>query len=127
MNSNPAIRFLRISMGLVMFLHGIMKVLGGPTFWQTLGGLPPMVPEIPWLRMSLGIVATFIELLGGLLLIINWRVRDASISIVLVMIAAFTYHLPNVDGFRSLMMNTWPLELALVYAAIAWLHPTKGR
>lgn len=126
MNERSAIRFLRIAMGVVMLLHGVMKAMGGPSFWQNLGGLPPMVPDIGWLELGLGVAATLIELVGGLMLILGWRVRLAAVAIVSVMLVAFTYHLPNVDGFRTLMTNTWPLELAFVYATIAWLHPGKA-
>lgn len=127
MNEKSAIRFLRIAMGTVMLLHGVMKVMGGPAFWRNLGGLPPMVPDIGWLELGLGVVATLIELVGGLMLILGWQVRMAAVALVAVMLVAFTYHLPNVDGFRTLMTNTWPLELALVIGAIAWMHPGSGR
>lgn len=86
-----------------------------------------MVPDIGWLELGLGVVATLIELLGGLMLILGWRVRLAAIALVAVMLVAFTYHLPNVDGFRTLMTNTWPLELALVIGALAWMHPGNAQ
>ncbi len=117
--------FLRVAMGVTMFLHGVMKLIGGPQFWETLGGLPPFVPDHPILQIGLGVLATLIELLGGLALIVGFRVRESSLAIVAVMLIAFSYHFSNVKDFSSLMRNTWPLELALVYFAIALMHWKK--
>jgi len=117
--------FLRVALGITICGHGIMKVIGGPVFWQTLGGLPPFVPDVAQLQLALGIVAMLIELVGGVFLVVNYRVREAALAIVAVMLVAFSYHLPSVKDFSSLMRNTWPLELALVYVAIAMMHPAK--
>jgi len=125
MKSLSPTAFLRITLGATICGHGIMKVMGGPGFWEALGGMPPMIPDIAWLQMILGSLATLVELLGGLCLVLNFRVRLAAIAIVVIMLFAFSYHLPNVKDFRTLMTNTWPLEMAFVYASIAWMHPGK--
>lgn len=111
-------------MGLVASLHGLMKLLKGPEFWQTLGGMPAFVPDIPWLQASLGTAAMLIELLGGLMVTFGIKVRYACFSLMLVLLVAFAHHLVNVDGFISLMLNSWPMELVLVFAFLAW---TEGK
>ena len=116
---------LRIAAGTPMMLHGLMKLTSGPTFWENLGGLPPMIPDIGWLKLTLGLIAALIEFAGGILVIAGYGVRCASIAIVLVMLIAFTYHIPNINSFNALMYNTWPLEIGLVFAAIAVINPGR--
>lgn len=108
-----------------MTLHGLMKLMGGPSFWENLGGLPPIVPDIGWLQLILGLIAALIECVGGILVIAGYGVRWASIAIALVMLVAFTYHIPNVNSFDTLMYNTWPLEIGLVFAALAVINPRR--
>jgi putative oxidoreductase len=127
MKKLDGLTFLRVSMGVLMMLHGLMKILGGGTFLQNLGGLPPFVPDVAWLKMGLGTIAMLIELVGGLAIMIGFKVRWASILVVLVMLCAFTYHIQNIHSFSTLMYNTWPLEIAFVFASLAILNPSSKR
>ncbi len=121
MTSKSAYLFLRISMGIFMACHGLMKLLSGPSFLQQLGSMPPFVPDIPALHTALGVIATAIELVGGILVALGIQQRLACLLIVTVMLSAFSYHLQQVTGFTSLMQNTWPLEIACVFGALAFL------
>lgn len=106
-----------------MLCHGVMKVLGGLEFMKTLGGLPPMIPESETLRIALGIVATLLELLGGLGVLLGYRFKLACWMIVAVMIPAFASHLNSIQDFRSLMLNAWALEIAIAFAAFSFIGP----
>ncbi len=106
-----------------MFLHGLMKVMGGLDFMKMLGGMPPFVPDHAVLQTVLGMVATAFELLGGLGVVLGYRFRTACVLVILVMLAAFTSHLQHIDGFRNLMLNAWSLEIACVFVALFLMGP----
>lgn len=117
--------FLRITMGVAMMLHGIMKLIGGPSFWEKLGGMPPLVPEIPTVEMVLGFLAMAIELVGGLFVAIGYKVRLSAFAIVGVMVVAFIYHAQSINSFGSFVRNSWPLEIGLVFLSIAFIHSSR--
>lgn len=123
MNTNKGLLFLRISMGTVMVLHGLSKVLGGAAVLTYVGGMPPFAPANPHVQLALGIVAAAFEILGGLGVLTGIGFRAAAAGLVLVLLGAFSYHVTQVHDFSSLMMNTWPLELAFVFASLFVIGP----
>lgn len=120
---DTGIVFLRVSMGLMITLHGLMKVVGGMTFMRTLGSLPPFVPDVPMLQTALGMVATAIELVGGIMVMLGRGTRVASLLIALVLLVGFTYHMAAISDFTSFVRNTWPLEIMLAFIAISMIGP----
>ena len=127
MDRDKGILFFRISMGTMMVLHGIMKIVGGIEFIRRLGGMPPGVPENDTLQVFLGLTAIAFEILGGIGVATGIRFKTACVLIVLVMIPAFLYHLGNVSDFESFMRNAWPLELAFVFSAFLFIGPGKHK
>jgi len=125
MDRDKGILFFRISMGTMMVLHGIMKIVGGIEFIRRLGGMPPGVPENDTLQVFLGLTAVAFEILGGLGVATGIRFKTACVLIVVVMIPAFLYHLGNVSDFESFVRNAWPLELAFVFSAFVFIGPGK--
>ena len=125
MKEKTGLLFLRISMGAMMTLHGLMKVLKGMDFMEKLGSMPPFFPDNPTLHTLLGIIATIIELGGGILLMIGYRAREASIAIATVLIFAFAYHCNQISDFESFVRNAWPLEMAFVFIALAIINPKR--
>jgi len=114
-------------MGGFMLLHGLMKLIAGPEFWQTLGGMPIFMPEIPWLRTVAGSTAMLIEIIGGLAVVFGYRVKVAATAIAFVMLCAFSKELVNIHDFRTLMLNTWPLEIGSVFVCIALIYSELGK
>ena len=125
MNRDKGILFFRISMGTMIVLHGIMKIVGGIDFIRRLGGMPPGVPENDVLQVVLGLIAVAFEILGGIGVATGIRFKTACVLIVLVMIPAFGYHLGNVSDFESFVRNAWPLELAFVFSAFVFIGPGR--
>jgi len=84
-----ALLLMRLSLGCIMTVHGYHKVFGGlQHFAHMVGGMG--IPS--WL----GYLAAFTELLGGLLLIVGFFTRPASIAICIdLAVAIWKVHLHN--------------------------------
>jgi putative oxidoreductase len=119
MSINNGIKFLRYSMGGMFVLHGLSKVIGGTGVLTYVGGMPPFAPhDSPRLQLVLGSLAAAFEILGGLGVITGFKFRQACLLIILVMLAATTYHMSLVKDFSSLMANTWPIEILFVFVSL---------
>jgi uncharacterized membrane protein YphA (DoxX/SURF4 family) len=119
MNINTGVKFLRYSLGTVLALHGLSKILGGTAALTYIGGMPPFAPHNnPNAQLALGALAATAELLGGIGVATGILYRYACVLAIAVLAAAFSFHVTQVHDFSSLMLNTWPLELALVFAGL---------
>lgn len=123
MNANAGIVLFRLSMGSIMVLHGLSKFLGGTVMLHNVGGMPPFAPTNPHLQLALGIFAAAFEVIGGLGVITGVKFRLACLMLILVLLGATSFHMTLVKDFSSLMMNTWPLELAFVFASFLLIGP----
>lgn len=110
-----ALFLMRLTLGCIMTVHGFHKVFGGlPRFAHMVGGMG--IPS--WL----GYVAAFVELLGGLLLIVGFFTRPAAFAICLdLIVAIWKLHLhngligaPDHPGFE-LPLAAATLAFALVF------------
>jgi putative oxidoreductase len=123
MNAQAGIVLFRLSMGTIMVLHGLSKFLGGAATLQYVGGMPPFAPANPNLQLTIGTIAAAFEVIGGLGVITGIKFRWACAMLILVLLGATSYHLTQVTNFSSLMLNTWPLELAFVFASFLLIGP----
>ncbi len=127
MNRDAGILFFRITMGSMMILHGIMKIVGGIEFIKKLGGMPPLVPENETLQLILGLIAVVFEIAGGLGVITGRLFRTACILIIMVLIPGFLFHLSFITDFDSFVRNAWPLELTFVFTAFIFIGPGEHK
>jgi putative oxidoreductase len=118
LNADTGMWFLRVSMGAMMALHGLAKIVGGGDTLRYVAGMVPQMPDDPTLRLVMGGLAAAMELVGGIGLIIGCHVRWAAGMLIVVLAAALCAHLGAVKDFPSLMLNTWPLELIFVMVAL---------
>ena len=102
--------FLRLALGAVMIVHGYAKVFGGMHhFAGTVASL-----GIPWWMAYLSAAAEFG---GGILVVLGFFTRCASIAILIDMIVAILkVHLKN--GFVHEGNFQFPLTLAAVAFAL---------
>jgi len=84
---------LRIGLGVMFMAHGLQKVFGlfgGPgikDFSQMLSGLG-FVPAVFWAN-----VAAYVELLGGLCLVLGFLVRSSAVLLfILILVATYKVH-----------------------------------
>jgi putative oxidoreductase len=77
---------VRLALGIVFFAHGSQKTFGwfgGPGLSATIGGFRQM--NIP---PAAAVLAAFIELFGGLAMIVGLLARPAAIGLIVIMLVA---------------------------------------
>ena len=106
---------MRVTVGLIMIVHGYGKVFGGlHRFTQTVAGMG--------LPAWLGYVAAFTELLGGIVILAGFFTRVAAFAVVLDMaVAIWKVHFhnglmgsPDHPGYE-LALSVATLAFALVF------------
>ena len=112
-----ALALLRIVVGVVFLVHGWQKLFmfgleGTAGFFGSIGIPAPMV---------MATIVTFVELLGGLALILGLFTRLAAIPIAITMLVAlFAVHLPNgffvSDGGYEWVLTLLVANVSLVLA-----------
>jgi len=90
-----ALFFAREILGLIFFMAGVYKVFDlGPLGHARKYFLPYADTFLPvWSLWATGVVVPFVELLGGALLILGWRIRAALIALGGVLVLVTFGHL----------------------------------
>ena len=90
-----ALLFARLVLGLIFLMAGIYKVfrltpVGHVQKWF----LPYQDTFLPvWSLWAVGLAIPFVELLGGALLVLGWRIRDALLALGTVLVVVTFGHL----------------------------------
>ena len=118
-----AYALLRIVVGLNLTMHGVSRMLAGPsTFSAKLVGQFAHSPLPEWSVWGFGMVLPAVEALLGLLLLIGLRTRAALVAgSLLIMVLTF----------GSALVQDWPtaglqLTYALVYSVLLFLVRYNG-
>jgi len=114
-NNKLAFLILRIGVGVLFIIFGIMKIVGGPGTWEFLGGTLKIVGITFWPAVW-GFLATMAELLGGLALITGLFVRPAMIALLLTMVVATLFKITSGASFAEIV---FPLSMLLVTVSFA--------
>ena len=90
-----AILFARLVLGLIFFMAGAMKVFQlGPLNHARKYFLPFADTFLPvWSLWTMGVVIPFVELIGGALVILGLRVREALVALGFVLVVVTFGHL----------------------------------
>ena len=90
-----AILFARLVLGLIFFMAGVMKVFQlGPLNHARKYFLPFADTFLPvWSLWTMGVVIPFVELMGGALVILGLRVREALVALGFVLVVVTFGHL----------------------------------
>lgn len=90
-----AILFARLVLGLIFFMAGVMKVFQlGPLNHARKYFLPFADTFLPvWSLWAMGVVIPFVELIGGALVILGLRVREALVALGFVLVVVTFGHL----------------------------------
>lgn len=108
-----ALCFLRIGIGVLTFLHGVPKIMGGVATWQQLGTF--MYPlGIYFLPVMWGFLGACAEFFGGISLVFGLGTRFSSLCLTFMMFVATVWHIHKGDPFN---VYSFPLSLIVVYLA----------
>ena len=90
-----AILFARLVLGLIFFMAGVMKVFQlGPLNHARKYFLPFADTFLPvWSLWTMGVVIPFVELIGGALVLLGLRVREALVALGFVLVVVTFGHL----------------------------------
>ena len=119
--SNMGLLLMRIGIGGMMILHGYPKLLGGPDKWEKIGKVMADM-GIDAFPVFWGFMAAFAEAIGGLLIVIGWQFRFASLLLLITMSVAAFKHLNAGDG---IMDASHAIELAFVFAGLLFVGAGK--
>ena len=109
---DKALFILRIGMGLMFFLHGYPKLMGGMEKWQGLGAYGMGSIGIHFLPVFWGFMAAFSECIGGLMIVLGIQTRNFSLLLLITMIVATASHLKGGDG---IMGASHAIEVAFIF------------
>jgi putative oxidoreductase len=113
---------LRLGLGgMLVFVHGWPKMVGGPEKWRQLGGAMKnlgvhFAPEM-W-----GCLAALSEFGGGILLILGLFFRPACGALAFTMAVATTLHMKT-DG--TLFAASHAIEIGIVFIALLFIGPGR--
>ena len=92
---SPALLFIRIALGIVIFAHGSQKVFGwfgGPGFMGTIETFTKNMNFPLWMVILLMVI----ELLGSIGLILGFLTRLSALGIgISISVCAYLYHIQN--------------------------------
>ena len=114
LNRAWALLFARLVLGLIFFMAGVMKVFQlGPLEHARKYFLPFVDTFLPaWSLWAVGVVVPIVELIGGALVILGLRTRDALIALGFVLVIVTFGHLLH-DALFSFAGHVIP-RLALL-------------
>ena len=113
---------LRIGLGLMFCLHGLPKLAAGPKLWAGLG--KEMVHlGIDFFPVFWGFMAAATEGIGGILLILGICYRPVCVLLTFTMIVASAKLHHDKADFQTAASR--PIELAFVFAGLAFIGPGK--
>ena len=119
--NHTALLLLRLGIGAMMICHGYPKLAGGPEKWAKLGGAMSAfgLHDIPsfW-----GFMAAFAEAVGGLLFLLGFFFRPATLLLLITMIVAAAKHISGGDG---IMGASHAIELAILFLAMFIIGPGR--
>lgn len=121
-NKNIAALLLRAGVGLpFIFIFGLMKIEGGPSLWEQIGGAMSNF-GIKFTPVVWGFIASITEFGGGILILLGLFTRTAALFLSLNMFVASMQHFSMHDQWYNSVL---PLELMAVFLALLFLGPGK--
>jgi putative oxidoreductase len=113
---------MRVGLGIMMMIHGLPKLMGGPKAWAAVGSAMGNL-GIPFYPKFWGFMAAVTETVGGILLSIGIFYRPVCLLLMFVMIVATLKHYRSGDRFMD--KTSRPLELAFAFFGMAFVGPGR--
>ncbi|ATL46557.1 DoxX family protein [Chitinophaga caeni] len=113
---NVALLLLRIGIGTLFIVFGIMKLAGGSATWEAVGGSMQLV-GISAAPKFWGIVASLTELIGGISLLLGLYTRIGAILLLFTMIVAVLVKI-NFDGTLAGVASPLTMLIIMIFFAV---------
>lgn len=110
---NFGLLFYRLALGISMFYHGYLKYVSGEQGLYKVGGMLSTLGVPSGFEVILGTIASYAEMVGGILIIIGLFTRIGSILIIGTLAVAtilnlngnfFSWDYPSQMGFGAIML-----------------------
>lgn len=108
---------MRAGLGVMMFLHGLPKLTGGPAKWESLGHNMSHLHITFW-PVFWGFMAAITECIGGLFCVLGLWFRLVCMLMVITLTVAAMSHFSKGD---SIMEASHAIELAFVFFGLIFL------
>lgn len=112
---------IRFVIGMAMMFHGIPKVMGGGAAFELIGKAME-VYGIGVYPAFWGCIAALTETIGGLLVLIGYKMRYAGLLLAFMFVTAFLSKYAPDEPF---IKYAWPLELLGVFLGLAFVGPGR--
>jgi putative oxidoreductase len=112
---------MRVGLGLAYIVHGSGKVFGGPAMWTQIGGSMANF-GVTFAPMAWGILAAMAEFAGGILLILGFLFRPATIFLLFTMVVATVMLFKSGQNFG---VYSHPLKMAIVFLGLLFVGPGR--
>lgn len=115
--------FLRAGTGLMMFIHGLPKLMGGVAAWERIGAGIPHVVGIHFWPVFWGLLIAVIQGIGGVLIALGILTRTSALAlgILLLLATIMTLQAPG----STFSAYSHPLEGAITCLGIFLLGPGR--
>jgi putative oxidoreductase len=107
----------RVGLGVMMFIHGLPKLTGGPDKWESLGHSMSHL-HITFFPVFWGFMSAITETIGGLFCVLGLWFRLVSLLMVINFIVAI---LVLVDGGKTVMGASEAIELCIIFFGLIFL------
>ena len=110
---NFGLLFYRLALGISMFYHGYLKYVSGEQGLYKIGAMLSALGVPSGFEVSLGTIASYAEMVGGILIIIGLFTRIGSLLIIGTLAVAtilnlngnfFSWDYPSQMGFGAIML-----------------------
>jgi putative oxidoreductase len=117
--TNAGLFIMRAGLGVMMVIHGLPKIAGGPAKWESLGHAMAHL-NIHFAPAFWGFMSAATEAVGGLFCILGLWFRPVALLLVFNFIVASVSHLAGGD---SVAASSHAIELFFVFAGLLFLGP----
>lgn len=112
---------LRVSVGVIMIIHGVPKFLGGTEILKEVG-LAMGHLGVTFIPVFWGFMAAFSEVLGGLLLIVGFLFRPACFFLGFTMVIATLLNYSDESNFGSV---AYSLTMTFLFFSLIFIGPGR--
>lgn len=112
---------LRVSVGIIMIIHGVPKFLGGTETLKEVGSAMGYL-GVTFAPVFWGFMAAFSEVLGGLLLIVGFLFRPACFFLGFTMVIATLLNYSIENNFGSV---AHPLTMTFLFFSLMFIGPGR--